>query len=201
LLFSKYFGIPRRIFNSKVGEILDRLGLENNRQQKAGDLSIGYRRRLQLAKCLMVRKKYLFLDEPTVGLDFHMTRKFKDIIREESAAGRTIVMSTHDLREAESVADKIVVLNAGKLVENVSLEDIKKRFENDTVRIQLSEKHRSTANGVRIDGVLYDQETNSVVARIRDIPRLTKYFDFETDVKQISQSQADLESIFLALTK
>ncbi len=111
---------------------LDRLlvasGLEGDARVMASKLSGGKMRRLQFALALAGDPEVLFLDEPTVGMDVTSRRKFWDELREFIAAGKTLLLTTHDLQEADMVADRVIVMNDGEIVADDAPERIKMEF-------------------------------------------------------------------------
>jgi ABC-2 type transport system ATP-binding protein len=99
----------------QIDETLDRLGLENRQHQLSGSLSGGWKQRMALAACTLHSPKLLLLDEPTAGVDPKARRDFWEQIHALSAAGLTVLVSTHYMDEAER-CDRIVYLNMGKIV-------------------------------------------------------------------------------------
>jgi ABC-2 type transport system ATP-binding protein len=97
-------------------DLLDRLGLAEKRKAQYYQLSTGQQRRLALALALAHEPPVLFLDEPTAGLDVATRVELHDIMREQKAAGATIILATHDMAEAEELADRIAILLQGKIV-------------------------------------------------------------------------------------
>jgi ABC-2 type transport system ATP-binding protein len=96
-LYGLMWDIPRRLRRELIEELLERFGLEEVRRVKAGELSIGMRRRLQVAREFMRDMDLLFLDEPTIGLDPIARRDALDFIRNKSHEGLTIFLTTHIL--------------------------------------------------------------------------------------------------------
>jgi len=97
-------------------DLLDRLGLAEKRKTQYYQLSTGQQRRLALALALAHEPPVLFLDEPTAGLDVATRVELHDIMREQQAAGTTIILATHDMAEAEEMADRIAILLQGQIV-------------------------------------------------------------------------------------
>lgn len=108
--FSAYHGVEPR------NDLLDRLGLIEKRKAQYHQLSTGQQRRLALALAVAHNPPVLFLDEPTAGLDVPSRVELHELMRELQAAGTTIILATHDMAEAEEMADRVAILLSGKLV-------------------------------------------------------------------------------------
>ena len=108
-LFCAYHRVPPRF------DLLDRLGLEEKRGSQHAELSGGQQRRLALAIAVAHDPQVLFLDEPTAGLDVASRVELHDVMRERRAAGSTIVLATHDMAEAEEMADRVAILLQGRI--------------------------------------------------------------------------------------
>ncbi len=109
-LFCAYHGAAPRY------DLLDRLGLAAKRKTQFHELSTGQQRRLALALAIAHRPQVIFLDEPTAGLDVATRVELHDIMRELKQDGATIVLATHDMAEAEEMADRVAILLQGKIV-------------------------------------------------------------------------------------
>jgi ABC-2 type transport system ATP-binding protein len=110
-LFAGYFHAPR-----DVDDVLALVGLEDKKQTTVRNLSGGQRRRLDLAIALVGDPELIFLDEPTTGFDPAARRNAWELIRDLRALGKTILLTTHYLEEAEQLADRVAVINAGRIV-------------------------------------------------------------------------------------
>ncbi len=97
-------------------DLLDRLGLAEKRESQYEGLSVGQQRRLALALAIAHRPQVLFLDEPTAGLDVGSRTELHQLIRELQTEGTTIVLATHDMAEAEKMADRVAILLRGRVV-------------------------------------------------------------------------------------
>ncbi len=107
--FCAYHGVDARY------DLLDRLGLAEKRKAQYHQLSTGQQRRLSLALALAHNPPVLFLDEPTAGLDVATRVELHDIMREQQEGGTTIILATHDMAEAEEMADRIAILLSGQI--------------------------------------------------------------------------------------
>ncbi len=109
-LFCAYHGAPPRY------DLLDRLGLGAKRKTQFHELSTGQQRRLALALAVAHEPRVVFLDEPTAGLDVQTRVELHALMRELKAAGTTIMLATHDMAEAEEMADRVAILLGGRIV-------------------------------------------------------------------------------------
>ena len=107
--FCAYHGVAPRY------DLLDRLGLADKRKAQYYQLSAGLKRRLILALVVAHKPPVIFLDEPTAGLDVPSRVKLHDLMRELQAAGTTLILATHDMAEAEEMADRVAILLRGKI--------------------------------------------------------------------------------------
>jgi len=106
-------------------ELIETVGLTEHRKKKVSSLSGGQRRRLDVAIGIVGRPELLFLDEPTAGFDPAARREFHDLVhRLSDLQDTTILLTTHDLDEAEKLADRILILNGGRIVANGSAEEL-----------------------------------------------------------------------------
>ena len=118
---ARVYGIADR--KRKVAETIARLGLANRQDQRAGELSGGWKQRLALAACMLHEPRLLLLDEPTAGVDPQARREFWEEIHRLSQSGLTVLVSTHYMDEAER-CDRIVYINLGRIVTRGTVADV-----------------------------------------------------------------------------
>ena len=111
-----YFGVPRREARRKAMLLLERLEIADKAAMKVDQLSGGQQQRLMIARALIHEPTILFLDEPTVGLDPNARNSLWEILRELHRQGRTIVMTTHYMPEADELSDRIALIDRGTLL-------------------------------------------------------------------------------------
>lgn len=131
-----YFGV--KLEESKLTEILDALGLTSKRHAGTRQLSGGMKRRLLIGKALVHEPRVLFLDEPTAGVDVELRRALWSYVRKLRERGTTIVLTTHYLEEAEELADRIGLIDHGRLLMVARKEEMMARFGQRTVRLLLA---------------------------------------------------------------
>lgn len=142
--YGMMWNVPQKIRKKRVEELLEEFNLQEIRHKKNDDLSIGQRRRVQVAREFMHDMELLFLDEPTVGLDPSARRKLLDFLKNKAKSGLTIFYTTHVLTEAEYICDEIAVINKGKIIAVDSPDELKNRFGREkTIKIHLSGINKS----------------------------------------------------------
>lgn len=125
LTYARFHGVPRAEARRRADEVMERFRLADDAERKVQDLSGGSRRRVQVAKVFLVRTPVVFMDEFSTGMDPILKRAVMDSLREESARGRTIVLTTQVLGEAEELCDDILIMNRGKQVARGDLHALK----------------------------------------------------------------------------
>ena len=125
LTFARFHGIAKTEARHRADRVIELFGLGAELDRKVQDLSGGYRRRVQVAKVFMVNTPVLFLDEFSSGMDPILKRGVMEALREEAASGRTIVLTTQILSEAEELCDDILILHKGRQVARGDLNSLK----------------------------------------------------------------------------
>ena len=199
----QHLGRTRR--RRRVAELLDRFELTGTAGRLATTYSGGERRRLDLAMTLVGSPRIIFLDEPTTGLDPRSRHTMWQIIRDLSGNGVTIFLTTQYLDEADQLADRIAVLDGGRLVAEGTPEELKRLIPGGHVSLQFTDLERFNAaadriaGATRIDGTLTLQVANdgSVPALRQLLDRLDRE---SVAVDGLSVHTPDLDDVFLALT-
>ncbi len=188
-----------------VTDLLERFDLTEAAQKSVSTYSGGMRRKLDLAMTLVGKPRIIFLDEPTAGLDPRSRRTMWTIVRELVADGVTIFLTTQYLEEADQLADRIAVLNQGRLVAQGTPDDLKRQVPGSHVRlrftdvVQLDAAAQIFAESTRDDEALAlrvpsDGGTKSLRALL---DRLDEY---SLSAEELSVHTPDLDDVFLALT-
>ncbi len=121
-------GVPKRERKGKVKELLEGFGLVDVKKKRPLELSIGQRRRIQVAREFIHNPEMLFLDEPTIGLDPYARRKTLELIKGKAMGGLTVFFTTHLLEEAEYLCDRVALINRGRIVLLDSVKRLKEQF-------------------------------------------------------------------------
>jgi ABC-2 type transport system ATP-binding protein len=110
------YRLPRREIRRRSDELLERVGLAERADQRVEQFSRGMKQRLHLARGLIGDARVLFLDEPTTGMDPLAAREFRALVGELQAEGRTVLITTHDMAEAEAVCNRVTLIDHGRLI-------------------------------------------------------------------------------------
>lgn len=121
-----YYGIPGKERNRRADEILSLMEISDKADQPSTKLSGGMKRRLLIGRALMHRPKVLFLDEPTTGVDVQLRRVMWDMLKKLNADGTTIVLTTHYIEEAESLCNRVAIMDRGRIIAMGSPVELKK---------------------------------------------------------------------------
>jgi ABC-2 type transport system ATP-binding protein len=194
-LFSSYY--PRPL---PLQEVLAAAGLEKLRDRKFGDLSGGQRQRTLFALAICGNPDLLFLDEPTVGLDVEARRALWEEIRHLVDFGKTVVLTTHYLEEADALADRIAVINQGEIIAEGTPAEIKSQTSGKRIRCVTD---LSVATLLQIPGVTHvkrDREAVEVhTGEAESVVRILLSRD--PSLSGLEISSAGLEEAFLSLTR
>ena len=199
-----YFGV--RPDDARIVELLGALGLADKIDTNARELSGGMKRRLLIAKALSHHPRVVFLDEPTAGVDVALRRDLWAYVRKLRAAGTTIVLTTHYLEEAEALADRVAVIDRGRLITLDRPAALMARHGRKRVKVTLAPGHTPTlpeklralgattsstaADGLTIDCPVPDAGLDDLLG---ELARLGGVRDIHTE-------EPSLEQVFLALT-
>lgn len=180
--FARLFGIAR----PRSMELLHRVGLAERAKDRVANFSKGMRQRLMIARALINEPDVLFLDEPTDGLDPVTSAAIRAAIKEEAERGAAVLLTTHDMFEADELSDRVAFINEGRIVALDTVENLKLRYGHRSVRIELRD-----GEGVREERVsLEDPRAGARIAELVSSPGLMT----------IHTEEASLETIFITLT-
>src|SRR6266702_2965197 len=137
-MFGRLFNLSRKDAHRRAGELLDRFDLAPAAGRPARTYSGGMRRRLDIASSLLTRPRVLFLDEPTTGLDPRSRNEIWAIVRELRREGTTLLLTTQYLEEADQLADRIAVIDRGKVIAEGTGNELKDRVGGQLLEVELS---------------------------------------------------------------
>jgi ABC-2 type transport system ATP-binding protein len=194
-LFSSYYQKPMR-----PAEVLAAAGLEKLGDRKFGDLSGGQRQRVLFALAICGDPDLLFLDEPTVGLDVEARRMLWDEIRRMVSRGKTVLLTTHYLQEADALADQVAVINQGEIIAQGTPSEIKAKTAGKKIRCITSLSLNALRQIPGVTDVKEDREAVElhVVAAESTVREL---LERDASLSGLEITSAGLEEAFLALTQ
>jgi ABC-2 type transport system ATP-binding protein len=207
LTYARFHGLSGAAIRSKADVVMEQFGLTSEALRKTQDLSGGFKRRVQVAKMFMVDTPVMFLDEFSTGMDPILKRAVMDRLRDEAKRGRTIVLTTQILSEAEDLCDEILIVNHGRQIARGSLQELKLLSQSvselsltfdrlpEGLEAELAARHplRLRVSGNTIEVALKEQETD-VLALVNELAKRGR-------VLRVEVSGASLEDIFVELTQ
>lgn len=205
--YGRLYGLGGRALAARVGELLDLFDLQPHRRLTFERLSTGLKQRLALAKALINTPELLFLDEPTTGLDPEMAQHIREeILRLNRDAGLTILLTTHNLREAEMLCGEVAFLKEGRLLARGTIPELQERLGlGDHLSLFFRDAPAALDYG-RLPGVLtYNLQNNRVDLRVdRAEERLAAILEAvsrtQTQVMQVRLKEVDLAEIYHEIT-
>jgi ABC-2 type transport system ATP-binding protein len=205
LLMADLHHLDRREGRRRAAELLERFDLAEVARKPASTYSGGMKRKLDLAMGLIGDPQILFLDEPTTGLDPRSRRTMWQIIRDLAAGGVTIFLTTQYLEEADELADRIALLDNGRLVAEGTPDELKRRIPGGHIRLQFADPDgletaaRTVGEAVRDDEALTLQVPSD--GSVKSLRALLERLDHQAvEVETLSIHTPDLDDVFLTLT-
>lgn len=207
--YGMMWNVPKIERKKRMEQLLKDFDLVEIRKKRNEDLSIGQRRRVQVAREFMHDMELLFLDEPTVGLDPSARRKLLDYLKNKVRTGLTIFYTTHILSEAEYLCDQIAIIDKGKIVTVDSPDALKDRFGKEkTIKIHLLEKRANISSllsdipdckinfetGTNI--IIHSEQSELVLLQVLKILNENKI-----EIEDLSAVPTNLEEIFLNMMR
>ncbi|MCG7286725.1 ATP-binding cassette domain-containing protein [Cellulomonas sp. ACRRI] len=209
VLVSRLYGFSRAAARSRADELLDAFGLSEAADRQVKKFSGGMRRRIDIAASIVVTPELIFLDEPTTGLDPRSRNQVWDIVRAMVASGTTVLLTTQYLDEADQLADRISVIDAGKVIAEGTPGQLKASVGASALHVRLLnpddrpraravlERALGTAVTEDADPAALTASVDSSAPAMRGIAALEAT---DVPVAQFSLGQPSLDEVFLALT-
>ena len=200
-----YYGINRIDAKPKIDELLNKLGLEKKRDSKLRQLSGGMKRRFQIAKALVHDPDILILDEPTAGVDVELRHELWNYLRELHSQGKTILLTTHYIEEAELLCENVSIIDDGKILKEGSPKKLTEELGKSGVTVQLAKN--TNINDLKIPSL--NQEYTVQDSRIHfsvknpelAIPKIIHELSSkDIAIHSIKTETSSLEDVFLSLT-
>jgi ABC-2 type transport system ATP-binding protein len=203
-----YFGIPRAEATRRAMALLEQFGMAEKAGAQVDALSGGQQQRLMIARALIHEPEVIFLDEPTVGLDPQARLALWDVLRELHRQGRTIVMTTHYMEEAEQLCDRLAIIDQGKLLALDTTEALRAKAPGGTMieltldgdAIDAASRLGALAGVSRVEGIgellrVHSTAGGRIISSVIEAAERAG-----RHVKNISLEEPSLETLFISLT-
>ncbi|ULO05923.1 ABC transporter ATP-binding protein [Paenibacillus sp. 19GGS1-52] len=212
LYFSDLYKIPKKVKEERIPELLKLVGLEERGDERVENFSKGMKQRLQIARGLVNDPEILFMDEPTIGLDPVGAKELRNIVKNLSQKGKTIVITTHYMYEADELCDRLAIMDKGKILALDTTANIKKgKNEASMLEIKVSPLSDSTVEQI----ISEIGESSSVQRQRKDEWDLLKILSVnpsavmkaiigylsDYEIKGIEMKEASLEDIYISYVK
>ena len=163
-MFSKIYQLP----SSRVDEVMEDLQLIDKKNMKVEKLSKGWKQRVLIARALLHKPKVLILDEPTSGLDPNTVTLIRDYIKKLNSEGTTIIISTHDMNEADELCNIVGIIDYGEFKAIGSPAELKSAYQKNEIIIEYEENGSVARKSLDID----DAKTKELISKLNDENRL-----------------------------
>ncbi|HEU0182516.1 MAG TPA: ATP-binding cassette domain-containing protein [Agromyces mariniharenae] len=210
MLFARLSGLSKRRAATRAGDLLEAFGLADAADRPTSGFSGGMRRRLDIAAGLVLTPAILFLDEPTTGLDPRGRATVWQAVREVAAAGTTVLLTTQYLDEADQLADRVSVMDHGRVIAEGTPAELKRRLGGDRVEAVLADASRLADAADAISRVTdaaasVDADTRTVTVEVADgakaLAPIVRALDAAgLDVDDLALRRPTLDEVFLHLT-
>ena len=207
-LIGRLVHLSRRAIEPRARELLGRFALEDAADRPVRTYSGGMRRRLDLAAALVHRPPVLFLDEPTTGLDIQGRSDLWDMIRDLVADGTTVLLTTQYLEEADRLADRVAVVDGGRLIANDSPKTLKQRLGSTVIEMGFADEAVAARAHMQLAGIFGDGvEREGAVVRqksldgARSLMTVLRSLDADgVEPASLTVREPSLDDVFLSLT-
>jgi ABC-2 type transport system ATP-binding protein len=212
--FGSLFKLNKKELEERIDYWLKRVGLEKDQDQLVNRYSKGMKQRLHIARAMLHDPELIFMDEPTLGLDPQGTLDLREIIKELKKQGKTIILTTHDMEEAEELCDQIAFIMDGQLVRQGTFEELQNNFQEvSSYEIELvhsPEKHLSTLQDYSLEWGGLERLNNGNTLLKFSLPKTKEGEKCLNDMVsllspysmcQLLRKKMDLRSIYLQLVE
>ena len=197
-----YFNKDIKVAKARALEMLEYFNLTDKRNSKARELSGGMKRRVQIAKAFIHDPPLIILDEPTAGVDIELRYQLWDFLKEQNKNGKTILLTTHYIEEAEKLCDQIAIINEGNIIANGKTEDLISSMGKNHITIETNLDDNTDIEDFKWNYSINKNklviETNNPDSDIIEIIEFMKQKSIP--INKIRSEQSTLEQIFINLT-
>lgn len=197
-----FYGLPSKIINKKIPELLKIVELEDKENELVKNLSGGMKRRVQIARALISSPKLIFLDEPSTGLSPESRVEIWNHIESLKRAKLSILLTTHYMEEAEQLADRILIMNNGNIIEEGTADELKQKVIGSSQVIIKSPETVEVEKRIKSLQLEFSLSNNSEFSVKNVNGRFTDVFKCLEGIKidELTLKKPTLEDVFLELT-
>ena len=196
-----YYGLPNKEAYERADVMLEQFGLTEKAKNTARELSGGMKRRVQIAKALVHNPEILILDEPTAGVDIELRHMLWDYLKQINNDGKTIILTTHYIEEAEALCDEVAIINNGKIIEQDAPKNLINMLGNNNIIVRINspeQKPDLSPFNYKIDNDIIEFSTKDPD---KDLPKIiSKLNENAIEVLAINTTKSSLEEVFVKLT-
>ena len=196
-----YYGLSNKEAYERADIMLEQFGLTDKAKNTARELSGGMKRRVQIAKALVHNPEVLILDEPTAGVDIELRHMLWSYLKQINNDGKTIILTTHYIEEAEALCDEVAIINNGKIIKQGAPSNLVNMLGNNKIMVRIN------MNGESPDLSPFDYIINDNLIEFstkdpnRDLPKIISKLNKQSiDVLEVNTVKSSLEEVFVKLT-
>ncbi|MFL5663600.1 MAG: ATP-binding cassette domain-containing protein [Ktedonobacteraceae bacterium] len=199
------FGIPRKEKKERITRMLELVQLMERRNSRVGTFSGGMKRRLALGRALLHDPQLIYLDEPTLGVDVQARRAIWDYILSLRDQGKTVLITTNYLEEAQALCERLAIIDRGKLIVVDTPDHLKQTHSGSIIEIEMAQPGNAVSALRNVQGVkevvqdgAHLKVTTQGISTI--LPQIINILSKESEIRDISVREPSLDEIFLHLT-
>ena len=199
------FGIPRKEKNERMTKILELVQLADRKNSRVGTFSGGMKRRLALGRALLHDPQLIYLDEPTLGVDVQARRAIWDYILMLREQGKTVLITTNYLEEAQELCDRLAIIDHGKLIAVDTPTHLKQTYGGSVIELESEKPLKAVAEIKILEGVkevlqdgVHLTVTTQGISNV--VPQIINIISRESEMRNIVVREPNLDEIFLRLT-
>ena len=198
-----YYGIKPKDAKPLVDSLLNRLGLSSKRNSRLRHLSGGMKRRFQIAKALVHDPEILILDEPTAGVDVELRRDLWKYLQDLHSRGKTILLTTHYIEEAELLCENVAIIDNGKILKMGAPKELTRELGEAGITVVL--ENLNGLNKKDLENYKYTSDKNRLHFSVKDpdeeLPKIIRVLsNAGLHIQKIESNKSSLEDVFLNLT-
>jgi len=196
-----YYGLSNKEAYERANIMLEQFGLIDKANNTARELSGGMKRRVQIAKALVHNPEILILDEPTAGVDIELRHMLWNYLKQINNDGKTIILTTHYIEEAEALCDEVAIINNGEIIEQDAPSNLINMLGNNNIMVKINSDNQD----FNLSPFNYKINDNTIEFSTKnpnkDLPKIiSKLNDHKIEILEINTSKSSLEEVFVKLT-